>query len=187
MKHIGLARAAFALGLLGSPLAAQEMAPPPSAAGQLPPPPPFPPMPSSKPSHRTVNLGGHPSSRSHATKSTAHNSRPAKHQVRSTKHRVETSKRAQASKRAHSSKRAVHSSAHQDKPLHFSKKTIRQCHGMTYSQIMRHSSCQALMKQELAAAPAAKHRTSHKASAKHKAATRSKTSRSHSTAKKRRR
>jgi hypothetical protein len=172
MKHIlGLACAAFALGLLGAPLAAQEMAQATPQAEQLPPPPPFPPMPSSKPSHRTVDLSGHHSSRSHARKSTAHKARPAKHHAKSTKHRA----------RAHSSKRSVH----KDKPMHFSAKTIRQCHGMTYRQIMRHSSCRALMKQELAA-PTHKHRTSHKGSGRHKATTRSKT-KSHSTAKKRRR
>lgn len=170
MKHIlGLACAAFALGLLGSPLAAQDMAQATPQAQELPPPPPFPPMPSSRPSHRTVNLSGHHSSRSHTAKSSARKARPTKHHASSTKHRART----------HSTKRSVH----KDKPLHLSKKTIRQCHGMTYRQIMRNSSCRALMKQELAA-PTHKARTSHKASSKHKAATRSKT---HSTAKKRRR
>jgi hypothetical protein len=54
--------------------------------------------------------------------------------------------------------------------MHFSTKTIRSCHGMTYRQIMRHNSCRALMKQELAA-PAHGHRTiHHKASANHKIA-----------------
>jgi len=187
MKHIvGLACAVFGLALLEAPLAAQDAALASPAAAQLPPPPPFPPMPSSRPSHRTVNLGGHHASRSHAVKSSARKARTATHHASLTKHRAETSKRVRSSKGGHSSKRAVHRSANRDKPLHFSKTTIRQCHAMTYRQIMGHSSCRALMKQELAAAPA-KHRTSHKASAKHKAATRSKASRSHSTAKKRRR
>ena len=73
-------------------------------------------------------------------------------------------RRTHASRTAHKARAA----------MHFSKKTIRSCHGMTYRQIMRHNSCRALMKQELAA-PAHRHRTSHraihhKASANHKIA-----------------
>lgn len=39
-----------------------------------------------------------------------------------------------------------------------SKRTIRQCHGMSYKQIMRHSTCRALMRQDLEAKD---HRHSH--------------------------
>ena len=80
MKRIlGLACAAFALGLFGSPLAAQETAPATPAAEQLPPPPPFPPMPSSRPSHRYVDVRSHHSSRSHASTRSARKERPIKH------------------------------------------------------------------------------------------------------------
>jgi len=161
---VGLARAAFALAVLGSPLGAQDlpggpvaqteqpapdMAPPapPPQAEQLPPPPPFPPMPSARPSHRWVDVGGH-----HAS-GARHSSRKAHARAKPSKHR-----------RAH----AKHRSAHKAKPMHFSRKTIRSCHGMSYRQIMRHPSCRALMKQELAA-PTHRHRAArHKASA-HKA------------------
>ena len=177
MKHIlGLACAAFALGLLGSPLAAQGMAQATPQADQLPPPPPFPPMPSSKPSHRTVTLGGHHSSRSHVMKTTAHKRLPARH-VATSKSRTshKASKSAQA---GHRHKAASRRTAHKEQPLHFSKKTIRQCHGMTYKQIMRHSSCRALIKQELAA-PTHKARTGHKARSRHR-------SKQHSTRRRRR-
>jgi hypothetical protein len=66
-----------------------------------------------------------------------------------------------------------HRTVRKDKALRFSAKTVRSCHAMSYRQIMRSSSCRAMIKQELAA-PAPKQRTSHKASAKHKGAARSK-------------
>jgi len=173
---VGLACAAFALAMLGSPLGAQDMpvgpvaqseqpapdmAPPAPApeAEQLPPPPPFPPMPSARPSHRWVDVGRHHASRTrhHARKSHA---TPSKH------------------RRVH----AKHRTAHKAKPMHFSRKTIRSCHGMSYRQIMRHPSCRALMKQELAA-PAHRHRATRHKAARHKAAAKA---RRHHSAKRRR-
>jgi hypothetical protein len=162
-----LACATLAFGMLASPLGAQQApggsaspteqptadtmppAPPPQAE-QLPPPPPFPPMPSSRPSHRWVDTGNHHASRAH------HRARTAHAPARRTHHR-----------RTHASRRAAHNAR---AAMHFSKKTIRSCHGMSYRQIMRRSSCRALMKQELAA-PAHRHRAiHHKASAHHKTA-----------------
>jgi len=174
---VGLACAAFALAMLGSPLGAQDMpvgpvaqseqpapdvAPPAPApeVEQLPPPPPFPPMPSARPSHRWVDVGGRHASRTrhHARKSHA---TPSKH------------------RRAH----AKHRTAHKAKPMHFSRKTIRSCHGMSYRQIMRHPSCRALMKQELAA-PAHRHRATHHKATRHKASAHN--ARRHHSAKRRR-
>jgi hypothetical protein len=158
MRHhlilLGLALA------FAAPLSAQEapgasvpeaMPAAPPAAEQLPPPPPFPPMPSARPSHRWVDVSGHHRS------STKHKARVARHH----------GTKAKPHRRTHVSKRA----AHKARPLHFSRKTIRQCHAMSYRQIMRHSSCRAMMMQELAAEPRHKakaHKTRHHSKRKHK-------------------
>jgi hypothetical protein len=52
--------------------------------------------------------------------------------------------------------------------MHFSAKTVRSCHAMTYRQIMRSSSCRAMIEQELSGAPS--HESSH-----HKPAVKKKT------------
>lgn len=181
MKRLGvIACASLSFGLLASPLAAQEMAQAAPQAEQLPPPPPFPPMPSSRPSHRFVDMGGH-----HASRSRASPARYASSPKRSAK--VHGSSKARTSHKARSSKAAAnHRAARKDKPMHFSAKTVRSCHAMTYRQIVRSSSCRTMIKQELAA-PTHKDRTSHKASSKRKAASHSKKARRHSTAKKRKR
>ena len=178
MKHI-FVFAGLSLGLLASPLAAQEIAQS-APVSVAPAPPPFPPMPSSKPSHRFVDMGDHRSrARSKASPvrhaSSVKRDRKA-HTAAKTRTHHTTSKNSKSS-RTHkaASRRAVREA----KPLHFSAKTVRSCHAMTYRQIMKSSSCRAMIKQELAA-PAHKDRASKKASAK-KRATR------HSTAKKRRR
>ena len=172
-----LACASLAFGMLASPLAAQEAAQPVPQAEQLPPPPPFPPMPSSKPSHRWVDVGAPRTSRARSKASPAHHASSAKRN-----HKARSSDKARTSHKA----TASHRSVRRAKPVHFSAKTVRSCHAMTYRQIMRNSSCRAMIKQELAA-PAPTHRTSHKATAHHKAGSRSKTARSHSTVKRRRR
>ncbi|WP_028969558.1 hypothetical protein [Sphingomonas sp. URHD0057] len=173
-RIVVLACATLAFGMSAAPVGAQDVPggpvpqaaqpaadlPPPvpePQAEQLPPPPPFPPMPSARPSHRWVDVGGHHSSRArhHARKAHAH-ATPSKH------------------RRAHAS----HRSAHKARPMHFSRKTVRSCHGMSYRQIMRHPSCRALIKQELAA-PAHRHRAAHHKASAHKA-------RSHHSAKRRR-
>jgi len=152
-----LAGAMLTFGMLASPLRAQQSdqsapAPAPAAplpeAQQLPPPPPFPPMPSAR--HRWVDVGDRHSSRSHHKVSTSH------HRATKTKH--------------HGTKHAGKHKAHKAKPEHFSSRTIRQCHGMSYREIMHHSSCRALMSQELAAASAkGRHsKAHHKGAAHHK-------------------
>ena len=182
MKRIFVfACASLSFGPLASPLAAQEMAQAAPQAEQLPPPPPFPPMPSSRPTHRFVDMGGHHTSRARSKASPARHASSVK---RSGK--VHASSKARTSHKARSSKAAAsHRTVRKDKPMHFSAKTVRSCHAMTYRQIMRSSSCRAMIKQELAARPT-KARSSHKAGAKHNSS-RSKTARRHSTAKKRRR
>lgn len=198
MKRIGiLGCATFALGLLAPPLAAQEVAQAALQAQQLPPPPPMPPMPSSR--HRWVDMGD-PTSRARSKASPArHASSPKRdskvhassksrpNRKTATSHKTAVSHKARTSHKASKSKTAAsHRAVREDKVMHFSAKTVRSCHAMSYRQIMRSSSCRAMIKQELAA-PAPKHRTSHKASAKHKAAAHSKKTRSHSTAKRRHR
>jgi hypothetical protein len=187
MKRTGiLACATLAFCLLASPLAAQEAAQQPAPqAEQLPPPPPFPPMPSSKPSHRWVDMGGHTSRARPKASSPRHHASPVKRD-----RKARSSNKTQASHKAAKSHKATasHRSVRKDKPVHFSAKTVRSCHAMTYRQIIRNSSCRAMIKQELAA-PAPTHRTNHKASAHrathHGTAAHSKTARRHSTAKRR--
>ena len=166
-----LACASLSFGL-ESPLAAQEAPPPPPQAEQLPPPPPFPPMPSAKPSHRWVDTGGHTSrARSKASPARHHASsaKKARSSQATASHRATASHKSSKSRKAAASRRSVKA-----KPMHFSAKTIRSCHAMTYRQIIRNSSCRAMIKQELGAAPAPKHRASKKASARQKTASRSK-------------
>ena len=156
---------ALAIGLFAWPLAAQqtppEQAPPPNQqtgpnepaspglqsmpetpepqAAPMPAPPPFPPMPRARPSHRWVNVG----SVHHASHARRHTTR-AHH--RSTR----------------ASRRHRHAAVHRA-PQHFSARTIRQCHRMSYRQIMRHDSCRTLMRRDLAAAAARhRHHTAHR-------------------------
>ena len=179
MQRIGFIGGILALGILVSPAAAQQgpqdqvpptqqtqwtpdQAPPVPQAEPLPPPPPFPPMPKARPRHRWVSLGHeHRSRADHRATSSKHHTSRAHHRAASPKHRAGL----------------AHKSAHRP-ALHFSKRTVRQCHKMTYKQIMRHSSCRALMTQDL---QAAKHRTHH-AAHRHKAS-----HRRHHAAKRRRR
>jgi hypothetical protein len=164
-RVVVFACAALALGIVGSPLSAQQQIgsdqpvsqseqptpqtsqpPPTEAEPPLPPPPPFPPMPSARPSHRWVDVGGHHSSR------TRHHARPRHHHATRVQHR-----RTQAH----------HRPAHKARLAHFSHRTVRSCHGMNYRQIMRHPSCRLLMKQELGATAHRHHRARHH----HRAAT----------------
>jgi hypothetical protein len=161
--------AVLAFGLFASPLSAQQQVGPGEPAPQtqqptpeavppapppeletLPPPPPFPPMPSARPRHRWVDMGDRHRSRAHR------HARPTRHHATRTHHR-----------RSSAHHRPAHKARH---AMHFSKRTIRTCHRMTYRQILRHGSCRALMKQELAATAHRRHHARHKASAhRHKA------------------
>ena len=82
--------------------------------------------------------------------------RAATHHRRSVQ-RHRSSRRHVVARRHHSAAR--HHAAHsRHRTVHLSKRTIRQCHRMSYRQIMRHKYCRALMRQELGAA---EHRTRH--------------------------
>jgi hypothetical protein len=154
-----LACAALALGMFAAPLGAQqtpqeqpipETSQPAPPETELPPPPPFPPMPSARPSKRWVDVGGHHSSHaSRQSASTRHHAARTRHHAAKAKHR-----------RAH----ARHGTAYKARVAHFSRATIRACHKMNYRQILRHSSCRLLIKQELAA-------TAHHAKRHHKKST----------------
>ena len=115
--------------------------------------------------------------------SQASNSRKATKSIKSSKN-ARTGKRDKLSKSHKAS--ASHRTAGKEKATHFSTKTVRSCHAMTYRQIMRSSSCRTMMAQELAA-PArrdrksdrASHRTtSHKAAASHSKKARKRAARS---------
>jgi hypothetical protein len=56
--------------------------------------------------------------------------------------------------------------------MHFAKKTIRQCHAMSYKQIMGHKYCRMMIKQDVEAKQHSKARhtsTHHKKTRHHKA------------------
>jgi hypothetical protein len=163
-RVVVLACAAIAFGMFGSPLRAQQngsdqpvssseqpiaQATPPSPPPQAEPlPPPFPPMPSARPSHRWVDVGDH------------HSRRVRHHVARRHHHATRTHHR-----RTH----ARHRPAHKPRLAHFSRRTIRSCHGMTYRQIMRHDSCRLLMKQELSGKAHRHHRAAHHRTTAHRA------------------
>jgi hypothetical protein len=203
MRHIlVLACASLSFGLLASPLAAQDT----QLAEHSTPPPPLPPNPSAKPSSRWVDVGGAHTSRARAKASPARHAASVKRDSKvqaSSKSRLSkqdrTSHKTGKSKALASKTSASRRQARADKPVHFSAKTIRSCHAMTYRQIMRTSSCRTMISQELAA-PAPKASSKHsgakhsgakhsgakrQASAHHKAAVQAKTARNHSTAKRR--
>lgn len=143
MVRIVLACASFSLGILASPAAAQQTAPgvqssptqaqpagslsqetqPAPAPEAAPLPPPFPPMPRSRPSHRWVDVGGH-----HVRRNQHHSARAHHHPARAS-HRRSHGLGARASA---------------------SPRMVSRCHRMSYTQIMQHGSCRALMREELA-------------------------------------
>jgi hypothetical protein len=63
---------------------------------------------------------------------------------------------------------ANHRTDRKDKGPHFSAKTVRSCHAMTYRQILRSSSCRAMISEELSG-------SSGRAASRHKAAAKKKT------------
>lgn len=161
---------------LAQQMAQNQPAQPPSTEAQSPPtsvaplPPPFPPMPSSRPSHRWVDVGGHHGGRTH------HKAAPSRHARKSDLRRSRKTREAEdRHSRHHRGRpdvRRSHKELAKERP---SARTIRRCHGMSYKQIMRSSSCRALMKQDLSGL---EHRDRH-ASRRHKAASRHEKSSSH--------
>ena len=165
---IGCAVVAFAMlspaaGAQTQPVPETPTPPPVPEAEPLPPPPPFPPMPSARPSHRWVDIGDHRRSRTHykASRSKTH------HRAKATHHR-----------RTHANTHHAHSSKRPAK-LHFSRSTIRFCHKLKYSQIMRFANCRTLMKQDIATA-------AHKHAASKHHARKTRSTRRHSTKRRRR-
>jgi hypothetical protein len=167
LKWISLAVAAMVA--TASPLAAQQamadgqaapqqqptpdLAPPvPQTSTELPPP--FPHYPARKPREHDPNYRPGRHGVAHAQSS---------HRSKATHHVVKTHHKAKASHRATAHRQATRQ--------YFSKRTIRQCHAMSYKQIMAHRYCRTMMKQELAAQP-----THH---AQHRKAAHSRKSRRH--------
>lgn len=158
------------LAMAGSPLAAQQTVPAePPPASELPPPtpqrstelpPPFPHYPARAPREHDPNYHPHAHRKSGSTHhaKTHHRaaSRHASHHKGKTHH---ATKQQRAKSKGHA------------KRVYFSKRTIRQCHAMSYKQIMAHRYCRTMMKQELAAQP-----THH---AQHRKAAHSRKSRRH--------
>ena len=189
-----LASASLSLGLLASPLAAQQLA---EQAVQSTPAPPMPPNPNSR--VRWVDVGGPRASQARAKASPEHHATKVKSDRKvAAGSKARTNKKGRTSHasrtaskihKASNSRAASRQHVREDKPMHFSAKTVRSCHAMTYGQIMRSSSCRAMIKQDLATpapkAPTKHSKARHQAGAHQKAAAHSKTARSHSTAKRR--
>jgi hypothetical protein len=160
MRRAALICTALTTAMAAAPLAAQQTPPSAPPAHELAPPvqrtsteapPPFPHYPKAKPREHDPNY--HPSTRTRSTKTSHHNAK--------TSH---SSKTAHASKASHQAK-AKHPTKAQRHATRetFSKRTIRQCHAMSYSQIMSHEHCRTIMKQDLEA-------HSHKAAERHSSA-----------------
>jgi len=191
VRRAFLVCAAAVLGILASPLTAQQTIPDQQTTPSVPPapppdrqtspsvPPPFPPMPAREPRHRFVDMGDHRTSHAH------HRTTKASHRTTSSKHRA-TSKQRPTSKHGATHEHGRASTRHRVTSRHhavapsMSKKAIRQCHSMSYRQLLRHKNCAALLQSELNAASHAKHRSGkHKTSAKrHKTVSRHETRRS---------
>lgn len=115
----------------------------PQTESELPPPPPFVPPPPAR-----FYDTGHRMAHHHATR-----------------HRHATRVRHAAGPR-HG--KAHHHVTQRHHAVHASKRTIRECHKMSYKQIMRHSICRALMRQDLEVAEHRHHRSSHHQRATHR-------------------
>src|SRR5690349_21669857 len=123
MHRLALGCAIFAVGILGSPAAAQQapadqttvaaaQVPPQPEAQPLPEPPPFPPLHKAKPSHRTVNLGNdypawstHHSSKAQRASSARKSSSSSRHKAASSRRHSTKADRKKASARHSTSHR----------------------------------------------------------------------------------
>ena len=188
MQRFALGCAILAFAIWGSPVTAQQampeqaaastaQVPPQPQAEPLPAPPPFPPLHKASPSHRVVDLSkDYPTrSRHHAKNSSHHGTSSARHHAGSSKRHAKSARRATNSKHRAASSRHV---------THFSNRTIRQCHAMSYRQIMKNSNCRTMMQQDLEKSghhKPAHRKTSHRKSAKatHKATTHHRTAKRH--------
>ena len=192
----GVAAACAAIMIFASPADAQSQADQP-VSSQVPAapalPPNFVPPPPARLYDNYPRRSHHGATGHHATKhehaadrhnatqhhKTTQQRRATKHQVSRHEHDTKRNRSANARTKAHHGTTERHRQAHEhQKTLHLSKRTIRQCQDMSYKQIMRHSNCRALMKQELESADrqhsrASRHRSSAKdhSSAHHRAST----------------
>ena len=153
MKPIALGGLVFALSVVSTQIEAQQT---PSdvqsqsadqpAQNYVPPPPP----PSPHERNRWVDVGGSraASARHHAVKQHHDIAPEPKHAAHERREKHE----AHETREAHGkhSKHARHESAmERPEAVPASKRTIRMCHKLTYTQIMKQSSCRDLMKQDL--------------------------------------
>lgn len=167
-KWISLAVAGMVAA--ASPVAAQHTAPDNQAAPSpdfAPPvpqnsadlPPPFPHYPARAPREHDPNY--HPGRHGASHAPSPHRSKAAAHHHSKASKTTATHRHSKADHRGKAQAHVKHQ--------YFSKRTIRQCHGMTYKQIMAHRYCRTMMRQELAAQdgqrPSAHH---HKSSRKPK-------------------
>jgi hypothetical protein len=164
MRRAALVCLALAMAVTGSPIAAQQTTPDqptqpvaPQPASELPPPmpqssteppPPFPHYPARAPREHDPNY--RKSTHAHRRSASSHH---AKTHHRASKHHRATTHHGAATQRHAATK-------------HFSKRTIRQCHRMTYKQIMGHKYCRMMMDQDLETAKKRKQRAHH--STKHR-------------------
>lgn len=157
-----IAAACAAIMIFASPAGAQSQADQPAssqvpAAPALPPnfvPPPPARLYDNYPRRSHHGATRHRTTQHHATQHRATEHRATQH--RATRHHEDTERHGTAKHRrkAHDRGTTEHqrrSHEHQQ-PVHASKRTIRQCHGMSYREIMRHSTCRALIRQDLEAA-----------------------------------
>jgi hypothetical protein len=185
MKRIVvLACAGLALAF-SSPVAAEQTVPPATQPEQLPPAPPMPPMPSerhrwvdidgasskrashvARPRHASLaknDVKSSKSAKSGKSVKAAKSAKPSKHVKAGKSSKVSKSAKASKSHRSSKSAKATKvtkadkttKSTKSAKATQFSAKTVRACHAMTYRQILRSSSCRAMITQELSA-PSAK-------------------------------
>jgi type IV secretory pathway VirB10-like protein len=155
---------ALSLGILATSVHAQQTsvppAPPPDMQSSPSVPPPFPPMPTREPSHRHVDMGEH-----HRSSHSSHRSTRSSHHTISKSHH--TTRHSRKSERHEAHARHGKKSHHEAAPT-LSKKQKRQCKKMSYSQLLKHSSCAALLQSELKSESHPKHRSHSGKSAKHK-------------------
>ena len=136
MRRAALMWIALATAVVASPLAAQQIVPDEQASPKQPSPnpqtstelpPPFPHYPARAPREHDPNYHGPTRVCRHSESyhpSKMHHRGNAHHQGKTQRHNTHE---------------------------HFSKRTIRQCHAMTYRQIVGHRNCRLMMKQELEA------------------------------------
>lgn len=164
---------ALSLGILATSVHAQQTsvppAPPPDMQSSPSVPPPFPPMPTREPRHRFVDMGGHSSSAHHRTSKTSHRASSKSHHTTSKNHHTTR----HSKKTEHHESHALHGKkSHHEVAPKLSSKQKRQCKKMSYSQLLKHSNCAALLQSELKSESHSKHRSHASKPAKHKKAER---------------